>query len=165
MRSKIQLILNLILRICKFIHQKKESERIMSKVIYELEVYTFQIDIVGHLSNIIYIEWMEIGRLKLLDAVGLPALELTKRDIFPVLVNTNITYKLPIFYGDKITAEIWISKLNAASAIMEFRFLKNDGILAATGYQKGLFIKGSTGKPYRIPKEERMLYEKYLLEV
>ena len=137
----------------------------MNKVNFELEVYTYQIDIVGHLSNIIYIEWMEIGRLKLLEAIGLPVIELTKKDIFPILVNTNITYKKPIFYGDKVRAEIWISKLNAASAIMEFRFIKNDGILAATGYQKGLFITGSTGKPYRIPKEERMLYEKYLLDL
>lgn len=137
----------------------------MKKVEFELEVYTYQIDIVGHLSNIIYIEWMEIGRLKLLEAIGLPVVELTKKDIFPILVNTDITYKKPIFYGDKVRAEIWISKLNAASAIMEFRFIKNDGVLAATGYQKGLFIKGSTGKPYRIPKEERMLYEKYLLEL
>jgi len=137
----------------------------MNKVEFELEVYTYQIDIVGHLSNIIYIEWMEIGRLKLLEAVGLPAIELTKKDIFPVLVNTNITYKQPIFFGDKIRVEIWFSKLNAASAIMEFRFIKNDGALAATGYQKGLFIKGNTGKPYRIPNEDRMLYEKYLLEV
>ncbi len=137
----------------------------MNKVNFELEVYTYQIDIVGHLSNIIYIEWMEIGRLKLLEAIGLPVIELTKKDIFPILVNTNITYKKPIFYGDKVRAEIWISKLNAASALMEFRFIKNDGILAATGYQKGLFITGSTGKPYRIPKEERMLYEKYLFEL
>ena len=137
----------------------------MNKVNFELEVYTYQIDIVGHLSNIIYIEWMEIGRLKLLEAIGLPVIELTKKDIFPILVNTNITYKKPIFYGDKVRAEIWISKLNAASAIIEFRFIKNDGILAATGYQKGLFITGSTGKPYRIPKEERMLYEKYLLDL
>jgi len=137
----------------------------MNKVKFDLEVYTFQIDIVGHLSNIIYIEWMEIGRLKLLEAVGLPVAELTKKDIFPVLVSTNITYKQPIFYGDKVRAEIWISILNAASAIMEFRFIKNDGTLAATGNQKGLFIKGSTGKPYKIPKEERILYEKYLLEI
>ncbi|MCF6270574.1 MAG: acyl-CoA thioesterase [Melioribacteraceae bacterium] len=137
----------------------------MNKVKFDLEVYTFQIDIVGHLSNIVYIEWMEIGRLKLLDAIGFPVTELTNKDIFPVLVNTNITYKQPIFYGDKVRAEVWISKLNAASAIMEFRFIKNNGTLAATGYQKGLFITGSTGKPYRIPREDRVFYEKYLLEV
>lgn len=136
----------------------------MNKVKFELEVYTFQIDIVGHLSNIIYVEWMEIGRLKLLDAIGLPVEELTKKDVFPILVNTNITYKQPIFYGDKIRAEVWVSKMNAASAIIEFRFIKNEGILAATGFQKGLFITGSTGRPYRIPAEDKKLFEKYLLD-
>ncbi|MDA3861885.1 MAG: thioesterase family protein [Melioribacteraceae bacterium] len=136
----------------------------MKKLNFELEVYTFHIDIVGHLSNIIYVEWMEIGRIKLLDEMGLPVTELTKKDIFPILVNTNITYKQPIFYGEKVRAEVWISKLNAASAIIEFRFIKNDGILAATGNQKGLFITGNTGKPFRIPNEDRKLFEKFLLE-
>jgi acyl-CoA thioester hydrolase len=136
----------------------------MKKLNFPLEVYTFQIDIVGHLSNIIYIEWMEIGRIKLLEAMGLPVTELTKNDIFPVLVNTNITYKQPIFFGDKITAETWISKLNEASAIVEFRFYKNDGILAATGNQKGLFITGITGKPFRLTPEYCIPFEKYLIE-
>ena len=136
----------------------------MNKVKFELEVYTFQIDIVGHLSNIIYVEWMEIGRLKLLEAINLPTTELTKKDIFPILVNTNITYKQPIFYGDKIKVEVWLSKLNAASAIIEFRFIKNNGILAAVGNQKGLFITGSTGKPYRLPNTDRKLFEEYLIE-
>lgn len=136
----------------------------MNKLNFELEVYTYQIDIVGHLSNIIYIEWMEIGRLKLLDAIGLPVTELTQRDTFPILVNTNITYKKPIFYGDKIKAQVWISKLNEASAIIEFRFYKNDDILAATGNQKGLFITGKTGRPYRLQIEERKLFEQYLIK-
>lgn len=135
----------------------------MNKLKFELEVYTFQIDIVGHLSNIIYVEWLEIGRIKLLEAMGLPVTELTKKDIFPILVNTNITYKQPIFFGDKVTCEAWISKLNEASAIVEFRFYKNDGILAATANQKGLFIIGSTGKPFRLTSEYRKPFEKYLI--
>lgn len=135
----------------------------MEKVSFEIEVYTFQIDIVGHLSNIIYIEWMEIGRLKLLEAMGVPVAELTKNDIYPILVNTNITYKKPIFFGDKVNAEVWISKLNEASAVIEFRFFKNDKILAATGNQKGLFITGLTGKPYRLTAEYRKHFEKYLI--
>ena len=135
----------------------------MNKLKFELEVYTFQIDIVGHLSNIIYVEWLEIGRIKLLEAMGLPVTELTKKDIFPILVNTNITYKQPIFFGDKVTCEAWIAKLNEASAIVEFRFYKNDGILAATANQKGLFIIGSTGKPFRLTEEYRKPFEKYLI--
>ena len=35
-------------------------------------VHSFQIDFNRHVSNIVYIQWMEIGRLKLLEACGLP---------------------------------------------------------------------------------------------
>jgi acyl-CoA thioester hydrolase len=136
----------------------------MNKLEFDLEVYTYQIDIVGHLSNIIYVEWMEIGRLKLLEAMGMPVTELTKKSVFPILVNTNITYKKPIFYGDKIKVEVWISKLNAASAIIEFRFYKNGETLAATGNQKGLFINGDSGTPIRLPIEDRKLFEQYVID-
>jgi len=135
----------------------------MKKLKFGLEVYTYQIDFVHHLSNIVYIEWMEIGRLKLLDAIGLSAAELEKSGIFPVLVSTEITYKQPIFYGDSVTVEVWISKLNLASAIIEFRFYKNDGLLAATGSQKGLFINGETNKPFRLTEEHRIKFKKYLV--
>ena len=135
----------------------------MKKVTFDLEVYTFQIDFVHHLSNIVYIEWMEIGRLKLLEAAGLPAQELEKSKVFPVLVSTEITYKQPIYYGDSVTAEVWISKLNLTSAIIEFRFYKNNGILTALGSQKGLFINGESNKPFRLTAEHRSKFEKYLI--
>ncbi len=135
----------------------------MKKLKFDLEVYTYQIDFVHHLSNIVYIEWMEIGRLKLLEAIGMPAQDLEKSGIFPVLVSTEITYKQPIHYGDSVTAEVWISKLNLASAKIEFRFYKNDGILAAAGSQKGLFINGETSKPFRLTAEHRNNFKKYFL--
>lgn len=135
----------------------------MKKLKYNLEVYTYQIDFAHHLSNIIYIEWMEIGRLKFLEAIGLSVQELEKSKIFPVLASTEITYKQPIYYGDSVTSEVWISKMNLASAIIEFRFYKNDGILAATGSQKGLFINGDTKKPFRLSAEHRRKFDEYLI--
>lgn len=135
----------------------------MKKLKYNLEVYTYQIDFAHHLSNIVYIEWMEIGRLKLLDAIGMHIQELEKSKIFPVLASTEISYKQPIYMGDTITIETWISKLNLASAIMEFRFYKNDGILAAIGSQKGLFINGDTKKPFRLTAEHRSKFDEYLI--
>lgn len=136
----------------------------MNKVSFDIEVYTFQIDFVHHVSNIVYIEWMEVGRIKLLEAIGYPPEELEKSDIYPVLASTEIYYKNPIYYGDCVRAEVWISKLNLASAIIEFRFFKNGDLLAVQGHQKGLFIKGSTQKPYRLSDELRIKFEKFLIE-
>ena len=135
----------------------------MNKLIFHQDVYTFQIDFAHHVSNIVYIEWMEIGRLKLLEHIGLPIDELEKRDITPILVSTEINYKKPLYVHDKVKIEIWISKLLNASAVMSFNFYNSVGELAATGKQKGLFIRLSTRKPYRISKDERIAFEKLLI--
>lgn len=134
----------------------------MSKLKFDIEVQTFQIDFVHHVSNIIYIEWMETGRTKLLQALGLPPENLEKEDTFPVLVHTEIDYKRPIYYGDKVHCEIWISKLGFASAIMEFRFYKNSSELAAIGRQKGLFISGETQKPKRLQPEQIEKFKEFV---
>lgn len=107
---------------------------------------------------------MEICRLKLLEHIGLPVKELEKRDISPILVSTEITYKIPLYIYDQVKIEIWISKLFNASAEMSFNFYNSKGELAAAGKQKGLFITLSTRKPYRINSAERTAFEKLLIE-
>lgn len=134
----------------------------MSKVKFEVEVYTYQIDFLGHVSNIVYIQWMEIGRLKLLEALGLPISELAKTNIAPVLVETNIKYKKSVYVEDKVKIEAWFSELMNASAIMEFRFYNDEGELVAAGRQKGLFINRKTMKVHKMTFEERKALEKFL---
>ncbi|WP_225885403.1 acyl-CoA thioesterase [Leptolyngbya sp. KIOST-1] len=77
----------------------------MQKLTYDLEVYTYQIDFAGHVNNSVYIHWMEIGRLKLLEAIGMPIHEVVNQGIAPVLVETNIIYKLPLYLGDRVQAQ------------------------------------------------------------
>jgi len=136
----------------------------MNKLTYEVVAYTYQIDFVGHVSNIVYIQWMEIGRLKLLEAIGLPISELAKTNVAPVLVETNIRYKKSIYVEEKVQIEIWFSELMNASAIMEFRFYNENGELAASGQQKGLFINRETMKVHRMTDEERKLLGKFLIK-
>ncbi len=134
------------------------------KVVFETEVYTYQIDYVGHVSNIVYIQWMEIGRLKLLDAIGLPIKKLEKSGIAPVLVETNIKYKKSLYVEDKVTIEVWISELQNVSAIIQFRFYNGKGELVSTGWQKGLFVNREKMKIHRLSKEEREAFTKVLIE-
>ncbi len=132
----------------------------MSKIVYEQIVYPYQIDYVGHLNNVIYIEWMEVGRTKLLEKIGLSLRELEKRGIAPILVETSIKYKKAIYISEVVKIEIWVSELKNASAIMSFNFYNEKDELAAFGWQRGLFINRETVKPYRLSEEERKAFEK-----
>lgn len=135
----------------------------MEKLIFEEKIYTYHIDIVGHVNNIIYIQWMENGRMKFLEAIGLPISEITHNEgIVPILTDTKITYKKPFFINNTVKIEMWISKLNNASAIMEFRFYNEKDELSATGQQKGLFINRKTMRPARLSEVHRKAFEMYL---
>jgi acyl-CoA thioester hydrolase len=135
----------------------------MQTIDFELEVYSFQIDFIGHVNNIVYIQWMEIGRTKLLEAVGLPTQDIFKQGFVPVLVQTHITYKSPLYLGDRVQVQLWLSELGKASAIMQFRFHTPQSKLAAEGWQKGLFVDRATQRPRRLLPAERDLFMPYLI--
>ncbi len=58
----------------------------MKTICFELEVYSFHIDFLGHVNNIVYIQWMEIGRTKLLEAIDLHTHKILNQGFAPVLV-------------------------------------------------------------------------------
>lgn len=135
----------------------------MPKIFFDLDIYSYQIDFIGHVNNAVYIQWMEIGRTKLLEAVGMPTHEIVKQGFAPVLVETNITYKLPLYLSDRVLVEIWLSNLKNASATMQFRFHNSQQVLVAEGVQKGLFLNTKTMRPKRLSSEERALFTPYLM--
>jgi acyl-CoA thioester hydrolase len=132
------------------------------KIVLDLPIYTFQIDFNKHVSNIVYVQWMEVARLKLLEELGLPVHEVEKAGFAPVLIETRITYRRPLRLGDEARVELWFSKLGKASAWMEFRFYGPGGELAATGRQKGLFVRTDDLRPLKLSAEQRRLFEPYL---
>jgi acyl-CoA thioester hydrolase len=134
----------------------------MKKLCLNLEIHTYQIDFIGHVNNSVYQQWMEIGRSKLLEAVGMPIHAIAERGFVPVLVHTSITYKNPLYLGDTVRMELWLSELRAASAVVDFHFYNGENILAAKAQQKGLFIDRETKRPRRLQSDERELFLPYL---
>lgn len=137
----------------------------MNKLTYQENIYTYHIDFVGHVNNINYIQWMENGRVKLLEALGMPVTDMVKSDgIAPILTETFIEYKKALYLNNTVNIDIWISKINNASMIMEFRFYNERGELCATGRQKGSFIDRKTMRPVRMNDEQRTRLGKFYIE-
>jgi len=133
------------------------------RIKYTLPIYPFHIDAMGHVNNIVYVQWMEIGRVKLLDAIEMPIDGVIKEGFAPVLIETNIRYKVPLYLGDRVTASIWLSQLRSASAVMSFEFCNQNGEIAAVGTQRGLFIDLTSKKPKRLTEEIRDRFATYLI--
>ena len=134
----------------------------MNKVEYSKPIYTYEIDANQHVSNIAYIQWMEVGRLKLLDEVGLSVHEINDRGFAPVLVRTEIDYKKPLFIGDEAKVVLWLSEMKSISARIHFDFYNQHDELVASGDQVGLFVDLKTQRAYKLSDEERQRFEPYL---
>ena len=135
----------------------------MKRITFEMPIFTFQIDFAGVVSNIVYIQWMEIGRNKLLEATGFPVYQLVNDGIIPVLVSTEITYKKPLCLGDSVRVETWVSKIKGARARIEIRFYNGEGILVASRFHRGLFVD-KNNRPLRITHDLRAAFSPYLGE-
>lgn len=134
----------------------------MQKVSFDQEIHTFHIDFLGHVNNGVYVQWMEIGRTRLLEAAGMRTHEILKQSIAPLLVETHITYKLPLYLGDHVHVEVWLSELRYTTGILQFRFYKSQGTLVAEGHQRGLFVDTNTMLPRRLSQEERAWFLPFL---
>jgi acyl-CoA thioester hydrolase len=144
----------------------------VKKITFDLDIYSYQIDFTGQVHNAVYINWMEIGRLKLLDAVGLPISTLVSQGSIPALASTTIAYKTPLFQSDRVWIEMWLSALGYASAVMRFNFYNagcntenlRDQVLAAEGFQRSMFVDKDTLKSKRFTRQEKDAFLPYLEE-
>jgi acyl-CoA thioester hydrolase len=144
----------------------------VKKIIFDLDIYSYQIDFTGQVHDAVYINWMEIGRIKLLNAVGLPISTLVSQGSIPTLASTTITYKTPLFLSDRVWVEMWLSALGYASAVMRFSFYNSgsnaeklhDQVLAAEGYQRSMFVDKDTLKSKRFTRQEKDAFLPYLEE-
>ena len=136
----------------------------MNKLELYKDIYTYQIDAAGHVSNIVYIMWMEECRLKLLEEIGLPAHEVIKGGVIPVLVETKIKYKKALYLGEKVKIEVSISELKNVSAVIEYRFYNSKNELASVASQVGLFVNSNTIKPHRLTPQEKEAFLQFVID-
>lgn len=136
----------------------------MKKLTFTEPIYTYHIDFVGHVNNIIYVQWLENARVKLIEAMGLNIQDLSQTDdILPIITETSIQYKKPFFLNDTVNVEVWVSEIFNVSANFCFRFLNGQGEVCSTANQKVLFIDRSTQRPSRKITKYRKNFQQYFL--
>ena len=136
----------------------------MQKLIFTEPVYTYQIDFVGHVNNIVYIQWLENARIKLIEAMGLTITQMAEVDeILPIITETDIKYKKPFFLHNKVSIEVWVSEMFNVSANFKFRFLNENGEVCSIAQQKVLFIDKATLRPSRKIAKYKENFERFFI--
>ena len=109
-----------------------------------------------------YIQWLEVGRLKLLEQVGLSVAEVAKRGITPIVAATSIVYQRPVHFGDRVTLAAWVGDFGKASAMVHYRLSNQRGEEVAEATQRGLFVRIADDKPVRLGEEVRVRFAPFV---
>lgn len=119
-------------------------------------VRSYDIDVLGIVSNIVYIRWFEDLRTDFLE-VHYPYQEMLQENISPVLKETHIDYQYPVTIQDEILGKVWLSNVTKSKWECSFEFF-NDSRVFATGQQMGYFIDVQRKRPVRVPEKFKLLW-------
>ncbi|MDW3191366.1 MAG: thioesterase family protein [Cytophagales bacterium] len=123
----------------------------------DLPVRSYDIDVLGIVSNIVYIRWFEDLRTYFLDEYY-PFQEMLEENTSPVLKETHIDYQYPITIQDQVKGQVWLSNVGKAKWECAFEIF-NDSRVFATGEQIGYFIDVERKRPVRVPSRFKALWD------
>ncbi len=100
----------------------------MSVLITQIYRRFSDLDPLGHINNVVYLDYLQEARLRALIQIGyIEILQLRQ-----VMAHQSIEFRRPIFYStDPLTIEVWISSVGNTSYRMKYRILSEVGELAA----------------------------------
>lgn len=126
-----------------------------------IRVMTYDIDSALHVSNIVYIRWLEDLRMKVLEE-NFPIENLVKQGISPVLSRTEIDYQKAIYLLDKPVGRMWMTDMGNLRFTLEAEILLGDEV-AASARQEAFFFDVVNKRPVRIPGELVEKYQAYFI--
>lgn len=110
------------------------------------------LDLLGHVNNIVYHDYLQEARIGLWTALG----PLQAMDASQVLARQEINFRKPLLYrSEPITVEIWVTKVGTSSYTIGYRILDDDGSIAADAVGVMVCFDAQTGRANPIPEEFR----------
>jgi len=108
------------------------------------------IDMLGHVNNAVWVQWMEKVAIAHWEAVA----EASHQEAyFWVVVRHEVDYLRPAHDGDRIIARTWAEPPQGAKSVRVMEFLGNDGRQCVKSRTQWAIIDKAAGRPIRVPPE------------
>ncbi len=126
---------------------------------YHHTVVDAEMDPLGHVNNVSYVEWMQSAALGHSAAQGWPHQRYRQLGFGWVVRSHAIEYRQPAVANDRIVVRTWVATMRKATSIRRYHIIRqSDGQLLATAETKWAFINFATGQPTRVPPEVAEAY-------
>ncbi len=126
----------------------------MTVLVARVERRFKDLDPLGHVNNVVYLDYLQEARLRALRQVGYQGIE----KFTQVMAHQSIDYRQPIFYStEPLIIEVWISSVGNTSYRMKYRILNDNGDIAAEAESVMVCFDGGSAVP--IPSGLRQALE------
>ena len=129
------------------------DDRRSAEFVQEIVAAPEDIDELGHVSNVVYVRWIQDIARAHSAAVGWSTDAYRRVGGIFVVRRHEIEYSAPAFAGDRMTVTTWVEGWAAASSPRMTRIVRKDGVELARATTLWAFVAVDSGRPRRIPKE------------
>ncbi|BAH41912.1 thioesterase family protein [Brevibacillus brevis] len=120
---------------------------------YHLTVRSTDIDVIGHVNNAKYLEYMEWARFEWIWEQGFTLDELRRRAIMPVVANININYRKELKMREEVTAITTVVKVGEKSFVIRQELYNAADVLVADADVTMVMIDANTRQSISLPVE------------
>ena len=100
-----------------------------------------------------YPQYLELGRVEWLRAIGLTYKEMEAEGIMMPVVSLQIQYKKPALYDELITIRTKLKDLPSTKIEFDYEILNEKGQLLSTANTILVFVDAKTFRPVRCPEK------------
>ena len=100
-----------------------------------------------------YPQYLELGRVEWLRAIGLTYKEMEVEGIMMPVVSLQIQYKKPALYDELITIRTKLKDLPSTKIEFDYEILNEKGELLSTANTILVFVDAKTFRPIRCPEK------------
>ncbi len=125
-------------------------------VVVEVEVRWGEMDALGHVNNIIYLQYFETARVAYLERMGMEPPGPAWRERGLIIASVSCRYKLPVTYPDTLSVGARVRALGEDRLIMEHSAIsRKAGKVAALGDAEIVSYDYAAGRRAPLPEEWR----------
>jgi len=119
-----------------------------------------EMDLFGHINNVMYFKFIQASRVNYWEHVGLMR-DYYKDKIGPILVSTGCQFSKPLFYPDNITVEVRVEFIKTTSIGLHHRILNSKNEFSAEAHDVIVLYNFTKNEKVPIPMELRQAIENY----
>jgi acyl-CoA thioester hydrolase len=110
---------------------------------------TDQMGVVYHAN---YLVWFEIGRTKLIEALGFKYADMEAQGILSPVTDIQASYKKPLTYGQKAIIKTAIQEYTGVKVVYQYEIYNEENDLCVTGFSSHVCVKKDSFRPISIKK-------------